>query len=97
MNHSATASRVVCIALLLGWLLAGIVPGVRAQTPVPYEPLLDERVIITAFEDLLDEPAGPKTYKAIAERTMTLVGALGEEEKRLRAELLAGEVAAQNT
>ena len=53
MNHSATASRVVCIALLLGWLLAGLVPGVRAQTPVPYEPLLDERVIITAFEDLL--------------------------------------------
>ena len=51
----------------------------------------------TAFEDLLDEPAGPKTYKAIAERTMTLVGALGEEEKRLRAELLAGEGEAQNT
>ncbi len=53
MNHSATASRVVCIALFLGWLLAGVVPGVRAQTPAPYEPLLDERVIITAFEDLL--------------------------------------------
>jgi len=53
MNHSATVPRVVCIALLLGWLLVGIVPGVWAQTPAPHEPLLGEDVIVAAFEDLL--------------------------------------------
>jgi 1-acyl-sn-glycerol-3-phosphate acyltransferase len=42
-----------------------------------------------AFEDLWAEPAGPKVYKAIAERSMGLVGALGEAERGLRADVLS--------
>ena len=40
------------------------------------------------FEDLWDQPPGPRTYKAIADRCMTLVGELGQQERGLRAELL---------
>lgn len=37
------------------------------------------------FGDLLDKPGSPRTYKAVAERCMQVVGELGQEEKRHRA------------
>ncbi len=37
------------------------------------------------FGDLLSKPGSPRTYKAIAERCMEVVGELGQEEKRHRA------------
>ncbi len=37
------------------------------------------------FGDLLGKPGSPRTYKAIAERCMEIVGELGQEEKRHRA------------
>jgi 1-acyl-sn-glycerol-3-phosphate acyltransferase len=39
------------------------------------------------FSDLLDEPANAKTEQRIADRTLEVIGQLGQEEKRLRAEL----------
>ena len=39
------------------------------------------------FSDLLDEPATARTEQAIADRTLEAIGKLGQEEKRLRAEL----------
>lgn len=39
------------------------------------------------FGTLLDEPAGTKTYRRIAQRCMDVVAELGEEEKQLRAAL----------
>jgi 1-acyl-sn-glycerol-3-phosphate acyltransferase len=39
------------------------------------------------FGDLLDEPATAKTEQRIADRTLEVIGRLGQEEKRLRAEL----------
>ena len=38
-----------------------------------------------ALDDLLAKPGSPRTYKAIAERCMEVVGELGQEEKRHRA------------
>jgi 1-acyl-sn-glycerol-3-phosphate acyltransferase len=38
------------------------------------------------FSDLLDEPATAKTEQRIADRTLEVIGQLGQEEKRLRAE-----------
>jgi 1-acyl-sn-glycerol-3-phosphate acyltransferase len=43
------------------------------------------------FGELLDRPGSPRTYKAIAERCMEVVGALGQEEKRHRANGAADE------
>lgn len=37
-----------------------------------------------ALDDLLDRPGGPKTYKAVAERALEAVRALGEEERAIR-------------
>ena len=37
------------------------------------------------FGDLLDKNGSPRTYKAIAERCLEVIGELGQEEKRLRA------------
>jgi 1-acyl-sn-glycerol-3-phosphate acyltransferase len=42
------------------------------------------------FSDLLDEPATARTEQAIADRTLEAIGKLGQEEKRLRAELGRG-------
>ena len=39
------------------------------------------------FSDLLDEPPSAKTEQRIADRTLEVIGQLGQEEKRLRAEL----------
>lgn len=39
------------------------------------------------FGALLEGPATAKNYRAIAERTLEVIGALGQEEKALRAEL----------
>jgi len=39
------------------------------------------------FGALLDEPPGPRTEQRIADRTLEAIGQLGQEEKRLRAEL----------
>jgi 1-acyl-sn-glycerol-3-phosphate acyltransferase len=39
------------------------------------------------FSDLLDEPASARTEQRIADRTLEVIGQLGREEKRLRAEL----------
>lgn len=39
------------------------------------------------FEGLLDEPAGARTEQRIADRTLEAIGQLGQEERRLRAEL----------
>lgn len=39
------------------------------------------------FSDLLDEPATAKTEQLIADRTLEVIGALGQEEKLLRAQL----------
>lgn len=41
------------------------------------------------FGELVEAPGTAKTYRAIAERTMEVIAALGEEEKRHRAELEA--------
>lgn len=38
------------------------------------------------FGTLLDEPAGARTEQRIADRTLEVIGELGQEEKRLRAE-----------
>jgi 1-acyl-sn-glycerol-3-phosphate acyltransferase len=38
------------------------------------------------FGDLLDQPPTAKTYRAIAEKTLEVIGSLGQEEKRIRAE-----------
>jgi 1-acyl-sn-glycerol-3-phosphate acyltransferase len=38
------------------------------------------------FGDLLDEPASARTEQRIADRTLEVIGELGQEEKRLRAE-----------
>ena len=39
------------------------------------------------FGALLERPASLRTYKLVAERALEVIGALGQEEKRLRAEL----------
>jgi 1-acyl-sn-glycerol-3-phosphate acyltransferase len=39
------------------------------------------------FGELLERPASLRTYKRVADRTLEVIGALGQEEKRLRAEL----------
>jgi 1-acyl-sn-glycerol-3-phosphate acyltransferase len=39
------------------------------------------------FGDLLDEPPSARTEQRIADRTLEVIGQLGQEEKRLRAEL----------
>jgi 1-acyl-sn-glycerol-3-phosphate acyltransferase len=39
------------------------------------------------FGSLLDEPAGARTEQRIADRTLEVIGELGQEEKRLRAAL----------
>ncbi len=41
------------------------------------------------FSDLLEQKGSPRVYRAIAERCMEAIGALGQEERRLRAELTA--------
>ena len=38
------------------------------------------------FSDLLDEPPSARTEQRIADRTLEVIGELGQEEKRLRAE-----------
>lgn len=43
-----------------------------------------------AFGALLDEPPTAKTYRSIADKTLEVIGALGQEEKALRAEMDAG-------
>jgi 1-acyl-sn-glycerol-3-phosphate acyltransferase len=42
------------------------------------------------FGDLLDAPESPRTYKKIADRCMEVIGALGQEERALRAADAAG-------
>jgi len=42
------------------------------------------------FGDLLDAPESPRTYKKIADRCMDVIGALGQEERALRAADAAG-------
>jgi 1-acyl-sn-glycerol-3-phosphate acyltransferase len=39
------------------------------------------------FEGLLDQPPTAKTFRAIAERTLEVIGALGQEEKAIRASM----------
>src|SRR5690349_13296945 len=39
------------------------------------------------FQGLLDEPAGARTEQRIADRTLEVIAELGQEERRLRAEL----------
>ena len=39
------------------------------------------------FDDLYAEPSGARTEQRIADRTLEVIGQLGQEEKRLRAEL----------
>jgi 1-acyl-sn-glycerol-3-phosphate acyltransferase len=39
------------------------------------------------FEGLLDQPSSPRVHRAVAERAMHAIAALGEEERQLRAEL----------
>jgi 1-acyl-sn-glycerol-3-phosphate acyltransferase len=43
------------------------------------------------FSDLYARPGSGRVYKTAADRTMEVIGRLGQEEKRLRAELLAAE------
>ncbi len=40
------------------------------------------------FGDLLDKPGSVRTYKRIGDRTLEVIGELGQEEKRLRAALV---------
>lgn len=49
------------------------------------------------FSDLLEQEGSPKLYKEIAERCMTLVGELGQQEKALRAQLEEAEEAAPSS
>lgn len=43
------------------------------------------------FSELMQAPASPKSYRAIADRCMEAVSELGQEEKQLRADLLASQ------
>jgi 1-acyl-sn-glycerol-3-phosphate acyltransferase len=42
------------------------------------------------LDDLYERPASLRTYKAVADRTLAVIGELGQEEKRLRAEGAGG-------
>ena len=54
-----------------------------------------ERIVIVFgkpvdFGATLDQPASPRVYKALAERAMTAVGALGQEERAIRRAIQEG-------
>jgi len=85
------ASRVPVIPVFVNGLLNNLPRQVSSNFDGSGTPIILVFGEPIDFGELLDRPGSVRTYKRIADRTMQVVGELGQEEKRLRAELVAAD------